>query len=371
MPEPRPRRADPLLDIEDIHIHFQAYEGIARVINGVSLRVREGETVALVGETGCGKSITSRAVMGLLPGPARVVRGNITFRGESLLGLSKADLQRRVRGRGISMVFQDPMTSLNPVFTVGEQLTNVVLWQGRRFNLAAHFRTALDRGRLRAARERAIEMLDRVRIPAPEKTFDRYPVELSGGMRQRVLIALALISKPQLLIADEPGTALDVSIQDQILELLKDLVSTRNISVLYITHDLGVARNVSDRIYVMYAGEVVEEASTPSMFRHQHHPYSRGLLASVPKLTGDMGDGIEGRIPDYYDPPSGCRFAPRCRQALPECRETRPPLVEVQDGHRVACHLYADRAAPGELPAGASPRGGSVGTAAREGRLSR
>jgi len=350
---------DLLLDIEDLHIHFQAYEGIAQVINGVSLRVNKGETVALVGESGCGKSITSRAVLGLLPGPARVVRGRIAFRGEDILALSEADLQRRIRGRGVSMVFQDPMTSLNPVFTVGEQLTNVLLWQGRRFSLAAHFRTALDRERIRAARRRAIEMLDRVRIPAPEKTFDRYPVELSGGMRQRVLIALALISEPQLLIADEPGTALDVSIQDQILELLKDLVATRNISVLYITHDLGVARNIGDRIYVMYAGEVVEEASTEVMFRRQYHPYSRGLLASVPKLTGEMGEGIDGRIPDYYNPPPACRFAARCGQALPACRETRPPMVEVEDGHRVACHLYSDQTAvPGRLAGGATREGG-------------
>jgi len=329
---------DVLLNIEDLHVHFQAYEGIANVINGVSLKVRRGETVALVGETGCGKSVTSKAVLGLLPGSARIVQGHIQFRGRDLVGVSEADFQENIRGKGISMIFQDPMTSLNPVFTVGQQLENVLLWQGRHFNLLGHGRASLERRKLREARERAVAMLERVRIPTPDKMLDRYPVELSGGMRQRVLIALALISDPELLIADEPGTALDVSIQDQILELLGDLVSQRNTAVLYITHDLGVARNVSDRIYVMYAGEIVEEAPTSLMFREQYHPYSRGLLASIPKLTGEMGAGIGGRIPDYFDPPGGCRFAPRCDYVHEACA-TRPPMREYEDGRRVACHL--------------------------------
>lgn len=333
-----------ILDISDLHVHFQTYEGVARVVNGVSMRVNPGETVALVGETGCGKSVTSKAVLGLLPGSARVVKGRIHFKGEDLMTLTGRDMQRRIRGKGISMVFQDPMTALNPVFTVGEQMVNVLVWQGRqRFGIldAAYLR--LERDRIPNARRRAVEMLDTVRLPSPKEIFDKYPVELSGGMRQRVLIALALVSQPELLMADEPGTALDVSIQDQILELLRELVFTFGTSVLYITHDLGVARNISDRINVMYAGELVESAQTVEMFGRQYHPYSRGLLASVPKLTGRMGEGIGGMIPDYSNPPRGCRFAPRCVDSLPVCEEVHPPWVEVEPGRHAMCHLYADQ----------------------------
>lgn len=323
---------DPLLVVEDLAIHFHLYEGHARVINGVILTIHRGESVALVGETGCGKSVTAKAILGLLPPNAEIVSGRILFQGRDLLRLQEDDL-RQIRGRKIAMIFQDPGTALNPVFTVGEQLMDVASWQG------AH-RAPLLRRRNGELRQRCLQTLQLVRIPDPESTFRRYPIELSGGMRQRVLIALALLGDPDLLIADELGTALDVSIQDQILEELRDLVHTRGLAVLYITHNLGVARLVSDRIYVMYGGEIAEVAATAAMFSRQLHPYSQGLLAAVPRLTGSIGEGIEGRIPDYIDPPPACRFAPRCPFRMAICTQQRPLLAEAEPDRLVACHLY-------------------------------
>lgn len=323
---------EPLLSVEDLAIHFHLYEGRARVINGVNLTIHRGESVALVGETGCGKSITAKAILGLLPVNAEIVSGRIMFQGRDLLLVPEDELQG-IRGRKIAMIFQDPGTALNPVFTVGEQLQDVAAWQG------AH-RAPLVGRRTGALRQRCLEMLRLVRIPDPEGTFRRYPVELSGGMRQRVLIALSLLGEPALLIADELGTALDVSIQDQILEELRELVHTRGLSVLYITHNLGVARLVSDRIYVMYAGEIAEVAPTTAMFARQLHPYSQGLLTAIPRLTGSIGEGIEGRIPDYINPPPACRFAPRCPFRMAICEQQRPLLAEAEPGRFVACHLY-------------------------------
>jgi peptide/nickel transport system ATP-binding protein len=322
----------PLLSIEDLVIHFHLYEGRARVINGVNLSLQRGESVALVGETGCGKSVTAKAVLGLLPGNAEVVSGRIIFEGRDLLRLAAGDFQG-IRGRKIAVIFQDPTTALNPVFTVGDQLLDVAAWQGTR-------RAALLGRRDGGRRQRCLDMLRLVRIPDPEGTFRRYPVELSGGMRQRVLIALALLGGPDLLIADELGTALDVSIQDQILQELRDLVRTRGLSVLYITHNLGVARLVSDRIYVMYGGEIAEVAPTGAMFSRQLHPYSQGLLAAVPRLTGTIGEGIGGRIPDYITPPPACRFAPRCPARMEICDRQRPLLAAAEPDRLVACHLY-------------------------------
>jgi peptide/nickel transport system ATP-binding protein len=333
IPTEGPAAAGPLLAVEDLVVHFRLYEGVARVLNGVTLTIARAESVALVGETGCGKSLTARAILGLLP-PAARVSGRILFGGRDLLSLPEHALQA-IRGRQIALVFQDPGTALNPVFTVGEQLLDVAAWQGApRARLFGR-----PNGELR---RRCLEMLRVVRIPDPEGIWHRYPVELSGGMRQRVQIALALLGRPRLLIADELGSALDVSIQDQILTELADLVRTRGLSVLYITHNLGVARTVSDRICVMYAGEIVEVAPTADLFTRPLHPYTQGLLASVPRLDGRIGEGIEGRIPDYTAPPPACRFAPRCPFRMEVCDRRRPPLVEVSPGRRVACHLYPE-----------------------------
>ena len=330
--DPGTATKEPLLAVEDLAIHFHLYEGRARVINGVALTIQRGESVALVGETGCGKSITAKAILGLLPPNAEIVSGRILFQSRDLLRLPEDEL-RQIRGRKIAMIFQDPGTALNPVFSVGEQLMDVALWQG------AH-RAPLLRRRNGELRQRCLDMLRLVRIPDPQGTFRRYPIELSGGMRQRVLIALALLGDPDLLIADELGTALDVSIQDQILQELRDLVHTRGLAVLYITHNLGVARLVSDRTYVMYGGEIAEVAPTGAMFSRQLHPYSQGLLAAIPRLTGSIGKGIEGRIPDYIDPPPACRFAPRCPFRMTICDQQRPRLAEAEPGQLVACHLY-------------------------------
>ncbi len=322
----------PLLNIEELVIHIHLYEGRARVINGVSLRIGRGESVALVGETGCGKSITAKTILGLLPPNAEIVSGRVLFEGEDLLRLPEEELQK-IRGRKIAMIFQDPGTALNPVFTVGEQLMDVASWQGVGW-------VPLVRRRNGDLRKQCLDMLRLVRIPDPESAFRKYPIELSGGMRQRVLIALALLGNPDLLIADELGTALDVSIQDQILEELRDLVRTRGLSVLYITHNLGMARLVSDRIYVMYGGEIAEVAPTDAMFTRQLHPYSQGLLAAIPRLSGSIGEGIEGRIPDYIAPPPACRFAPRCPFRMEICDQQRPLLAEAEPDRPVACHLY-------------------------------
>lgn len=336
-------QGEPLLEVRNLVIHFHTFGGRARVINGINLTVGKGESVALVGETGCGKSITAKAILGLLPPNAKVVSGELLFKGQDLLQLKEEEL-RGIRGRHIAIIFQDPSTALNPVFTVGEQLMDVLIYRDER---ERHRREGRRSRRHIGFRQRCLEMLRLARIPDPESIMARYPSELSGGMRQRVLLALALLQGPELVIADEIGTALDVSIQDQILHELKELVRSRGTSVLYITHNLGVARMVSDLVYVMYAGEIVEMAPTQALFQQQLHPYTQGLLAAVPRLTGTIGEGIEGRIPDYVAPPPACRFEPRCPYRIPICSEVRPPLVEVGARRWVACHLYPSPARDG------------------------
>lgn len=327
-----------LLEVKDLKINFHTYEGTAQVINGVNLKVNKGEVISIVGESGCGKSVTVRSILGLLPSPpAEYVEGEIRFNGQSLLNLKEREWQE-VRGRNISMIFQDPMTSLNPVFTIGQQLIDVYMYQGRSQSV---FMNRKKKKQLRQeGRKRAIDILEKMRIPDAEGILERYPVELSGGMRQRILIALALMHTPQLLIADEPGTALDVSVQDQILIELKRLVEMEGISMIFITHNLGVARMVSDRIYVMYAGEVIEEARTEQLFTESYHPYAKGLFQSIPKLNGSMGEGIDGRIPNLIDPPVGCRFYERCPKRMDECKHTPPHLYRLEEGRQVSCHLY-------------------------------
>ncbi|WP_232700509.1 ABC transporter ATP-binding protein [Halobacterium wangiae] len=334
----------PILDVDDLTVSFDTYEGRHHVLNGVDLTVGEGETVALVGETGCGKSVTARSIMGTLPRPpGDITAGEIRYRGTDLL--ADAEAHERVKGEEMSMIFQDPMTYLSPVYPVGSMMADVATYSGGKeaswWDVLKNLLGRRDnRGEIR---ERSAELLERMRIPDPEGTLDRYPVELSGGMRQRVIVAMALINDPKFLIADEPTTALDVTVQNQILDLLRERVEERNLSMLYITHNLGVAREIADRICIMYAGEIVEVGRTEEIFDAPLHPYTRGLLDSIPKLTGFDGTGIDGQIPDYTDPPSGCRFHPRCPAAMAGTCDVEPVEdYEIGDGRTVACHLYED-----------------------------
>lgn len=329
---------EPILQVDNLHLDIETADGTAEILRSIDLTVEPGQTVAIVGETGCGKSITAKSIMGLLPDTAHIPEGSIKFRGEDLLTLPEKR-RRAYRGREMGMIMQDPMTSLNPVFTVGEFMIDVLKWQGRsrlgfREWLASKF--ASDD----ALREHAIEMLAEVQLSAPERVFESYPIELSGGMRQRVLIAIALLSEPNLLIADEPGTALDVTTEAKILELLRDLIEQKHTSVIYITHDLSIARNISDVVYVMYAGEIVERAPTEELFDNPQHPYTIGLLDSIPSLTKQIGEGIPGELPDTIDRPPNCQFAARCPHAEPACREVYPTHRETVAEHEVACHLY-------------------------------
>ncbi|MBI3330428.1 MAG: ABC transporter ATP-binding protein [Nitrospinae bacterium] len=329
-----------VLSIEDLAVHFRTFEGEARVLNGVSLSIAEGETVALVGETGCGKSVTLKTMLRILPvPPGRIVGGRVIYKGQDLLSVSPSQLHG-MRGKEIALIPQEPMSSLNPVFTVGQQLTDLIDWQGRRrVNWLSYLSRGVWDGHM-GAWERGVDLLRQVNIPDPERLMRSWPVELSGGMGQRVLIAMALAGNPSLLVADEPGTALDVTTQDQILRLLKERVEEGGLSVLYVTHNLGVARQMAQRIYVMYAGEIAETAETPLLFAAPKHPYTQGLLQSIPRLTGGALEGISGRIPDYTHPPSGCRFHPRCPYAMPVCSQRRPELRAIEPAHLVACHLY-------------------------------
>jgi oligopeptide/dipeptide ABC transporter ATP-binding protein len=335
----------PLLDVRDLHVHFHTFEGTARVLDGITFSLDEGDTLGLVGESGCGKSVTAQAIIGLLPRPpAEVVRGEIRFAGENLLTKTAAEM-RALRGTRISMAFQDPMTYLNPVFSIGEQLTDVILAHGGSGPRgAAELLLARARGgaEMAEARRIAVELLQQVNIPSPAERLDAYPHEFSGGMRQRVLLAMALAGSPRLLLADEPTTALDVTIQAQILRLLRRLVETQRISILLISHDLGVIRRLCRRVAVMYAGTIVESAEIGQLFRSPLHPYTQGLLRSIPRNIRRQQalEGIPGSIPNLVAPPAGCRFHPRCARALAACREVAPTPTEVETGHAVRCHLY-------------------------------
>ncbi len=317
--------AEPLLKVDGLRTYFQTDDGLARAVDGVSFDLRKGETLGLVGESGCGKSATALSILRLIPEPpGEVAGGAVLFRGRDLLGLTEEEM-RGVRGNDIAMIFQEPMTSLNPAFTCGDQIDEAV---------------RLHQGLGRAtARERTVEMLRRVGIPDPARRADEYPHQLSGGMRQRVMIGMALSCNPDLLIADEPTTALDVTIQAQILELLERLQQELGMAVLMITHDLGVIAGVTDRVAVMYAGKIVEMGQVEEIFAAPGHPYTRGLLASIPRLTGmqDRLRVIPGAVPDATRFPEGCRFHPRCPHADAFCRERAPALLDVTPGHAVAC----------------------------------
>ena len=327
----------PLLEIEDLKTQFFTRDGVVRAVDGVSYSVGAGETLAVVGESGCGKSVTALSVLRLIPSPpGRIVAGAIRFQGRDLLALGEAEM-RDIRGNEISMIFQEPMTSLNPVLTVGRQIGEALrLHQG------------LDAG---AATARAVEMLRLVRIPEPERRVGQYPHELSGGMRQRVMIAMALACNPKLLIADEPTTALDVTIQAQILDLMRELKTKIGAAIVLITHDLGVVAEMAERVVVMYAGRKVEEAPVAELFRQPYHPYTRGLLASVPRLGSTLEGAqrrlaeIPGVVPSLREEIQGCAFAPRCAFATERCRREAPSLEAQGQGRLVACFEWAKVAA--------------------------
>jgi len=320
-----------LLDIKDLHIWYRVYGGYLKVLNGVNLILREGERVGLVGEAGCGKTTTMKSILQILPpGDFLIPKGEIYYKGKDILKMNSSEIQR-LRSREIAMIFQDPTAALNPVFTVGTQIGDVIKYS-----------IALEEKKVHKEKITilSVKALKEVSLPDPERMLVNYPFQLSGGMRQRVCIAMAISSNRNLLIADEPGTSLDVTIQDQILRLLKEIVEKKGTSIILITHSLGVAREMTDRIYVMYAGTIVETALTKDLFRNPVHPYTKGLLASVPKLSGGgIAKGIPGRIPDYLNPPQGCRFQPRCQHATCSCAENPPQLFEVEKGHLVACYL--------------------------------
>ncbi|OCS84549.1 ABC transporter ATP-binding protein [Caryophanon tenue] len=311
-----------LVEVKDLHIHFKTYAGIVQAVRGVSFELYEGETLAIVGESGSGKSVTSNALMKLIPQPPGIYAGGeILFNGRDLVPLNDKEMAK-IRGNDIAMIFQDPMTSLNPTMKIGKQITEVML----QHNAASRS----------DAKARAVELLHQVGIPMPEKRYNQYPHELSGGMRQRVVIAIALAADPKLLIADEPTTALDVTIQAQILELMKDIQKKRNTSVIFITHDLGVVANVADRVAVMYAGQIVEYGTVNEIFYNPKHPYTWGLLGSMPDLNSSADDllrTIPGSPPNLISPPKGDAFAPRNEHALAIDYEQEPPMFKVSETH--------------------------------------
>ncbi|MGE7666243.1 ABC transporter ATP-binding protein [Ureibacillus composti] len=311
-----------LLEVKDLKINFKTYAGLVQAVRGVNFELNEGETLAIVGESGSGKSVTSNAVMKLIPQPPGIYAdGQILFQGKDLIPLTEKEMSR-IRGNEIAMIFQDPMTALNPTMRVGKQITEVIL---------KHKKVSREQ-----AKQRAIELLDQVGIPMPEKRFSQFPHEFSGGMRQRVVIAIALAADPKLLIADEPTTALDVTIQAQILELLKDIQKKNNTSIIFITHDLGVVANIADRVAVMYAGQVVEYGTVNDIFYNPRHPYTWGLLGSMPDLKNNVKEDlrtIPGSPPDLIHPPKGDAFAPRNEFALAIDYEQEPPMFKVSDTH--------------------------------------
>jgi oligopeptide/dipeptide ABC transporter ATP-binding protein len=323
----------PLLEVKGLKTYFYTEDGVVRAVDGVNFEVYPGEVLGLVGESGCGKSVTSLSIMRLISKPGRVDEGEILLDGENLLDLSEDEMMK-VRGNRISMIFQQPQTALNPVFKVGDQLSEV---------LSVH----QDLGK-EAGRKRAVALLKMVGVPDPERRVDAYPHELSGGMAQRVMIAMALACVPELLIADEPTTALDVTIQAQILDLMRDLRRDMGTSVILITHDLGVVAEMAERVAVMYAGEIVEQTDVNSLFDEPLHPYTQGLIGSIP-ILGEIKEKlavIPGSVPNLINLPPGCRFAPRCQARLKYacaiCAEVKPELEEVKPGHYVRCWLYQD-----------------------------
>lgn len=317
---------EPLLKVDDLHIGFSTKEGILTAVEGNSFCIKKGEIVGIVGESGCGKSITSLAIMGLLPKNAKITKGEIAFLGKNITSLKK-DERRELRGKEMAMIFQEPMTSLNPVLRIGDQITE---------GLILH--TGVSK---KCAKEKAIEMMTKVGLPRPKQIYDAYPHELSGGMRQRVMIAMALICKPKLLIADEPTTALDVTIQAQILQLMKKMNQEMETAMLFISHDIGVISKMCHRVIVMYAGHIFEEASIEKIVENGIHPYTKGLMECIPtpEKRGKSLYAIPGRVPSLGEGSKGCPFALRCPKALKHCHHEKPDMKMVNKEHRVRCFL--------------------------------
>jgi oligopeptide/dipeptide ABC transporter ATP-binding protein len=351
---PRDAAGDPapLLSVRNLSVEFAAEEGQVQAVRDISFDLRAGEILGLVGESGSGKSVSMSSLLRLNPSPpARITSGSVSFQGTDLLKLSERQM-RRYRGREIAMVFQDPATSLNPVQTVGSQITEA---------MRVH-----DRGLSRRdARTRAIELLDLVGVPSPKVRFSQYPHEYSGGMRQRAMIAMALSNRPKLLIADEPTTALDVTVQAQILDMLQDIQREADVSIIMITHDIGIIAEIADRVLVMYAGKIVEAADVQPIFEAPLHPYTRGLFSSLPRLETPAGDlpSIPGQPPSLNPPPSGCAFHPRCELSAgrERCRTEQPDLTDAGGQHDVACHFYTELLAPEPPGAAGEPAGDAAG----------
>jgi dipeptide transport system ATP-binding protein len=320
-----------ILEVNDLHVTFTTYGGTVQAVRGVDFHLNKGETLAIVGESGCGKSVTSNAIMGLIPNPpGKITGGKILFKGKDLTKLQEKKM-RAIRGVDISMIFQDPMTALNPTLTIGTQLME---------GLKQHRKVSE-----KEAKKRALEMMDLVGIPNPEERLKQYPHQFSGGMRQRIVIAIALICEPELLIADEPTTALDVTIQAQILELFEKIQEVTGVSIILITHDLGVVAKIADRIAVMYAGKIIETGNKREIFYKPQHPYTKGLLNSVPRLDskGKLKP-IDGTPPDLFSPPIGCPFTARCPMAMEVCNKIYPGSTTISDSHSVDCWLQDERA---------------------------
>lgn len=320
-----------IVEVKNLYVSFNTFRGSLKVLNGVNMHVRRGEKVSIVGESGCGKTTTVNSIAQILARQARVDKGEINFNGKNVFEMSSREI-KDLRSQGISVIFQDPIASLNPVFTIGSQMKDVIYYSG--------IEGASNK---KIQHEKVISALKETSLPDPERIMENYPFQLSGGMRQRICIAMSLATPRQLVIADEPTTNLDVTIQDQVLKTLKKRVEEKGSALILITHSLGVAREVADRIYVMYAGSVVESGTSQELFREALHPYTQGLMSCIPKLSGGgISTGIPGRIPNYLNPPKGCRFAPRCPKALAICNESTPPVVEPIKDHQVACFLYGE-----------------------------
>jgi oligopeptide/dipeptide ABC transporter ATP-binding protein len=328
-----------LVALRDLTISFHTLDGVERVLQGVNLVIHPSEIVGLVGETGCGKSITAKILLGILPIPPAVIeRGEVRFLDKDLLTINKGE--REILKQYITYVPQDPMTSLNPVFSIGTFMVDMIIWRMSKQKLSQYLWKRRNKNLKDIAEKYAVELLNKVHIPEPGAILSRYPSELSGGMRQRVLLAMALSGSPRLLVADEPTTALDATIQKRTILLIQEKVQEEKLSGLYITHNLGVARIICDRTYVMYAGTVVESAKTLELLDRPLHPYTQGLVNSIPSLTERPFKGIAGQVPDYLNPPSGCRFHPRCNRGMKVCSLEVPKLRQIEKTRLVACWLY-------------------------------